>query len=274
MKRKRSEIYPAPGIIICYVCGKRKTSNLFLKGRALCKNCDSERQKEKRANRTLEQKMKDSIGRKSYTGSHKKEKAIYDKQYRVVNAEKIKKGKKVKTIKEAKEHKQKAHEYYLNNKEEIKEYNQLYYIENTNKIKENTEVYRKLNKKAIAKSKKKYYKTDIGKACSQNQGHKRRAIKKASDLKAKDILILKKMAMMFDKKCPICGRIMSRQKGNNQIWLEHATPLSKGGSHTKDNIFFDCRKCNLKKGTKTLEECIGVTLEKLITLHMKRKWYK
>jgi 5-methylcytosine-specific restriction endonuclease McrA len=30
--------------------------------------------------------------------------------------------------------------------------------------------------------------------------------------------------------------------------LEHVIPLSKGGTHTKDNVRCSCRACNLNKG--------------------------
>lgn len=38
--------------------------------------------------------------------------------------------------------------------------------------------------------------------------------------------------------------------------LEHCVPLSRGGTHTKDNLVPSCASCNLSKGTKTADEFI------------------
>jgi len=39
--------------------------------------------------------------------------------------------------------------------------------------------------------------------------------------------------------------------------LEHCIPLSRGGTHTKDNLVPACASCNLSKGTKTPDEWEG-----------------
>lgn len=36
--------------------------------------------------------------------------------------------------------------------------------------------------------------------------------------------------------------------------LDHIVPLSRGGTHTPDNVAWACAPCNLSKGSKTLEE--------------------
>lgn len=36
--------------------------------------------------------------------------------------------------------------------------------------------------------------------------------------------------------------------------LEHKTPISRGGLHDRNNLCLSCPPCNLKKGTKTVEE--------------------
>ena len=36
--------------------------------------------------------------------------------------------------------------------------------------------------------------------------------------------------------------------------VDHKIPLSKGGSHTKDNLEITCQGCNLEKRTKTADE--------------------
>lgn len=43
--------------------------------------------------------------------------------------------------------------------------------------------------------------------------------------------------------CVYCGRQMQR------LAMDHLTPLSQGGSHTKQNVVPACKSCNSKKGT-------------------------
>ena len=41
---------------------------------------------------------------------------------------------------------------------------------------------------------------------------------------------------------------------DNPATQEHVIPLSRGGSHTRDNVVSACLSCNSRKGTKTPEE--------------------
>src|SRR5262245_5733412 len=47
----------------------------------------------------------------------------------------------------------------------------------------------------------------------------------------------------YDHRCVYCGRQMQR------LTQDHLTPLSKGGSHTKQNVVPACISCNSKKKT-------------------------
>lgn len=64
-----------------------------------------------------------------------------------------------------------------------------------------------------------------------------------------------------DKTCVVCGDPISP----NLAWpdpmsrsLEHLIPLSQGGTHSPDNCGVSHLICNLRKGTKTLEEVKAV----------------
>jgi 5-methylcytosine-specific restriction endonuclease McrA len=50
-----------------------------------------------------------------------------------------------------------------------------------------------------------------------------------------------------DKKCRYCNNTES-------LSVEHILPLSKGGTHTEDNVDLACLSCNIRKGNKTEEE--------------------
>jgi 5-methylcytosine-specific restriction endonuclease McrA len=39
--------------------------------------------------------------------------------------------------------------------------------------------------------------------------------------------------------------------------IDHVTPLSRGGSHTKDNVVASCKSCNYAKGVKLYWEWDG-----------------
>ncbi len=44
------------------------------------------------------------------------------------------------------------------------------------------------------------------------------------------------------------------QLAKEEITLDHATPLSRGGTHSIDNLVICCSNCNSLKGTKTAQE--------------------
>lgn len=47
--------------------------------------------------------------------------------------------------------------------------------------------------------------------------------------------------------CAYCGK-------ESKLTLDHIIPLSKGGTHSKNNVVPACYHCNSSKGNKTLEE--------------------
>ncbi len=54
--------------------------------------------------------------------------------------------------------------------------------------------------------------------------------------------------ILFDHRCFYCG------EKSLKLHQEHMTPLSRGGSHTAENIVPACATCNKRKGVKTAEE--------------------
>lgn len=73
----------------------------------------------------------------------------------------------------------------------------------------------------------------------------------------KDITITKLMKI-HDSKCYLCQTVVSLNKadgiGKSYANIEHIVPISRGGTHTWDNVSLSCSECNCKKGTMTLEE--------------------
>ena len=60
-----------------------------------------------------------------------------------------------------------------------------------------------------------------------------------------------------DKTCYLCGIAIDTTThflAPTSRTIDHIMPISRGGKHDLDNLAFACRKCNLRKGNKTLEE--------------------
>ena len=53
--------------------------------------------------------------------------------------------------------------------------------------------------------------------------------------------------------CYYCGRLLY-SSFDNDIHIDHMTPISRGGSNEISNIALSCATCNLKKHAKTAEE--------------------
>jgi hypothetical protein len=61
-----------------------------------------------------------------------------------------------------------------------------------------------------------------------------------------------------NSECQYCG---CRVNGEN-VTIDHVIPKSRGGRHEWTNVVVSCKKCNIKKSNKTLEEA-GMKLCKL-----------
>lgn len=57
--------------------------------------------------------------------------------------------------------------------------------------------------------------------------------------------------------CQYCGTDLSEQSRN--LSIDHVIPLTKGGSHNRDNLATACKSCNLKKRNRTPQEA-GMSL--------------
>ena len=50
--------------------------------------------------------------------------------------------------------------------------------------------------------------------------------------------------------CGICGKVVHISKAS----IDHIVPISKGGAHDFSNVQLAHLKCNLKKGSRSMEE--------------------
>ena len=56
-----------------------------------------------------------------------------------------------------------------------------------------------------------------------------------------------------NRKCFYCGKTLE-EKGD--CTMDHKTPITRGGPHSKENVVPACRRCNARKHTKTTEEFV------------------
>jgi len=63
--------------------------------------------------------------------------------------------------------------------------------------------------------------------------------------------------------CQYCNTKIS-----DNLTIDHVVPKSKGGKTIWTNVVTCCKKCNLKKGNKTLQECGQVLLTKPYQPHI------
>lgn len=64
-----------------------------------------------------------------------------------------------------------------------------------------------------------------------------------------------KRKRVFEKcngKCVYCGKQLTL--GTFDACVDHVVPIAKGGNNEDNNLVMACKRCNCKKGTKTLEE--------------------
>ena len=79
--------------------------------------------------------------------------------------------------------------------------------------------------------------------------NKRRAAQRQGNLTAQE---WQAILEEFDQCCAYC------QVRNVPLQLEHMTPLSRGGHHTKANVVPACRSCNRRKSARTIFEFLLV----------------
>lgn len=73
----------------------------------------------------------------------------------------------------------------------------------------------------------------------QMYSNRRKALKKTSIV---DVFITQDIVNMYGNQCVYCGDLFTH--------IDHYIPLSRGGSHTLENVRPSCETCNLTKSNK------------------------
>lgn len=151
-------------------------------------------------------------------------------------------------------------EYAKKNPDKIKRWRRAYYLRNRRRRitytvdwgRRNTQRRNEMRKRWRERNPEKY------KIAAINHYNMRSRILESSDVTT-DYLIDLKAIFVSHGRCPVCDTIVDGV--NLKWWLEHATPLSRGGKHSEENLVYTCNKCNNSKSTKTLEEFCGMTVD-------------
>lgn len=75
---------------------------------------------------------------------------------------------------------------------------------------------------------------------------KKRSIRRSAIDKTKHKLTTRELASLKKQAkgiCYYCGK-------KSKLTLDHIIPLSRGGTHSRDNVLFACNSCNCSKGAK------------------------
>lgn len=64
-----------------------------------------------------------------------------------------------------------------------------------------------------------------------------------------DVALLQELRVLQGHRCAYCPAELG-----DRPHLDHVVPLSRGGTHTLDNVVWSCAPCNLSKHAKTPEE--------------------
>ena len=146
--------------------------------------------------------------------------------------------------------------YREENPGKVLEGKKKYYEENRDKVAESQKKYREENRDKVAEIQKKYYKKyrEENPLKIRAHRHKRRALKKATAVEPIDLNLVWDDSFGI---CFLCGTPMDRQytyPDPRLPSLEHIIPLSRGGTHTYDNLTYTHLQCNNRKLSSLVEE--------------------
>ena len=166
--------------------------------------------------------------------------ALYVKEYRENNAQKMRESANKSYAKNKEKRNKYGKQYHKDNKEKVNKWVRQYYLDNKERIRDRNKKHHHDNK-----NNEDYI------ASKTNARHKRRALIITSSDGTVPINIfplnkeLRELLELQIFKCYSCSCDISDNKH-----LDHHVPLSKGGTHSIDNVVWLCPTCNLQKHAK------------------------
>jgi 5-methylcytosine-specific restriction endonuclease McrA len=147
-------------------------------------------------------------------------------------------------------------EYYTNNRDRLNKYQKEYRNNNKDKISKYKKEYNTNNRDRINKQMREYYTTEKGKL-SNKLNSQNRHYRKKYNTNPGDRLTTAQIEYLTEvyTNCAYCNTELTLDNTH----IEHIHPLSKGGSHSIDNVVLACKDCNLRKNSKTLDQWLNET---------------
>ena len=135
---------------------------------------------------------------------------------------------------------------YENNKEQILASQKEYYLKNKDKVTQSNLRYVETHREQISAYKHRWYlenkKTCIARARVSKAKRRMKIYENGGSFTAREWL---ELCETFDNQCVCCGN-------QGELTVDHIVPISKGGRNDIQNIQPLCLRCNLVKGTKTI----------------------
>ncbi|HEY0169889.1 MAG TPA: HNH endonuclease, partial [Pyrinomonadaceae bacterium] len=118
------------------------------------------------------------------------------------------------------------------------------------KLRERSREYYKRNPEKVREAGKAY------KAANREKCNDASALRRARQRTTQTVPIRRAdIAARDGLACYLCGLALTlAPKMPNTAQLEHVTPLSRGGTHTPENVKLACKPCNFRKHTSTPDE--------------------
>lgn len=136
-------------------------------------------------------------------------------------------------------------QHYETNKGKHKENSSRWKEQNPEKVQQYKRSWKERNPEQVIESRARYNRDH--KETTIAWSHRRRAKRAAATVGEVDY----KRIWKRDKGiCYLCGCPVDK----NDVHYDHVTPLSRGGTHSEDNLRVTHARCNLIKGTKLVEE--------------------
>jgi 5-methylcytosine-specific restriction endonuclease McrA len=227
-------------IIFCQTLDKVK------KSKSTPKSFDSwptERQEQWRENR------RNSVRKCRSQNSEKK--IEQDRNWRNKNRERVRASQRKWKESNRDKHNEINRKWRENNPEKAKTLIRNWSKNNTEKIKQNRKKWRKLNPGA---GKDTYRKWCLENRCKRIASEaKRKSLKYSNSTpiqikEAKDFIIESRKIPIHA--CPYCSKVFI----TSEMQFDHIHPISKGGSHSRENLIISCASCNSSKKARILFE--------------------
>lgn len=181
---------------------------------------------------------------KYYRSSCKQCEIIAARKWNIENAERVKQNRHNVYINNRNQENEDSRKWKRENKKRANELSVLWYQNNQDKSILRSREYRKNNRDIVNKKTAIWFSKNKNKACEYTR--KRNALKAESHV---GVVCYDEILRRDCGICHICNKPII-----SNLHFDHIVPLSRGGTHSMDNIAISHSECNLRKNNKLLTE--------------------